>query len=65
MTRDARPETYRRRALVALVLGAGASILLSTAVPAFAAWLWLLGLALLVAATVVAVISWRRRGAIE
>jgi len=56
---------YRRRAVVALILGAGTSILLSTAVPAFAAWLWLLGLALLVAATVLAVISWRRQDAIE
>ena len=65
MTRDARPETYRRRALVALILGAGASTLLSTAMPAFAAWLWLLGLALLGAATVLAVISWRHRGPIE
>lgn len=51
--------------MVALILGASTSILLSTAMPDFAAWLWLLGLALLVAATVLAAISWRRQGAIE
>lgn len=37
---DARAETCRRRALVAILVGASASILLS-AVPSFAAGLWL------------------------
>jgi len=57
---DARPELHRRRGVIALMLLAGASILLSIALPAIAAWMWLLGLALMITALLTAFITWRR-----
>jgi hypothetical protein len=65
VTRDARNETLSRRALVALLLGASVCLVLSPAMPAIAAWLWLLGLALLIGATALAIIGWRRRRVTE
>ena len=42
------------------MLLAGASIPLSIALPAIAAWMWLLGLALMITALLIAFITWRR-----
>ena len=61
MTQETRKEALRRRGLIVLVLLAGSSIMLAIALPSIAAWMWLLGIAEMIAALAVAVAIWRRQ----